>query len=91
MNAKKRKKNAFRRRIQEYYVEEIARILQLANVKGDFSHPLELGEQITDTFTEIELSEYERVVAIIQKARFGGKELERYETHALECFVEILI
>ncbi len=91
LNAKKRKKNAFRRRIQEYYVEEIARILQLANVKGDFSHPLELGKQITDTFTEIELSEYERVVAIIQKARFGGKELERYETHALECFVEILI
>lgn len=91
LNAKKRRKNSFRRRMQEYYVEEMTRILQLAHVKGDFSHPLDMSEQITDIFTEIELSEYERVVAIIQKARFGGKELERYEVHALECFVETLV
>lgn len=59
-------------------------------IKGNFSHPLELWEQIEKNFSGIEEEEYERMIKLVQKARFGGMQLKPYELYTLECFTKHL-
>ena len=72
------------------YIKEIKLVLIAGKIKGNFSHPLELWEQIETNFSDIEQEEYERMIKLVQKARFGGMVLKPYEMYTLECFVEHL-
>lgn len=77
-------------KLVSYYIKEIERILIAGKVKGNFSHPLELWEQIEKNFSGIDKEEYERMLKLIQKARFGGMVLKPYEMYTLECFTNHL-
>ena len=74
----------------DYYVSEIGRLLTMAGVKGDFTHPDELWQQIEEKFPGTEKDEYDRVLELIRKNRFGGIELKEHEYHTLKCFLERL-
>ena len=73
-----------------YYIKGIKLVLIAGKIKGDFSHPLELWEQIERNFSDIQQEEYERTLKLIQKARFGGMQLKSYEMYTLECFTKHL-
>lgn len=73
-----------------YYIKEIEMVLIAGKIKGNFSHPLELWEQIEKNFSGIEQEEYERMLKLVQKARFGGMALKPYEMYTLECFTKHL-
>ena len=73
-----------------YYIKEIEMVLIAGKIKGNFSHPLELWEQIEKNFSGIEQEEYERMLKLVQKARFGGMALKPYEMYTLECFTNHL-
>lgn len=77
-------------KLVSYYIKEIGLVLIAGKVKGNFSHPLELWEQIETNFSDIEQEEYERMIKLVQKARFGGIVLKPHEMYTLECFVEHL-
>ena len=77
-------------KLVSYYIKEIKMVLIAGKIKGNFSHPLELWEQIEKNFSGIEQEEYERMVKLVQKARFGGMILKPYEMYTLECFTKHL-
>ena len=77
-------------KLVSYYIKEIGLVLIVGKVKGNFSHPLELWEQIETNFSDIEQEEYERMIKLVQKARFGGIVLKPHEMYTLECFVKHL-
>lgn len=77
-------------KLVSYYIKEIEMVFIAGKVKGNFSHPLELWEQIEKNFSGIEREEYERTLKLIQKARFGGMILKPYEMYTLECFTKHL-
>ncbi len=68
------------------YVKETEQLFLIGKVVGDYDHPLELSAQVEEKIRGITREEYERAVQLIQKVRFGGKELLPYEVHTLECF-----
>ena len=88
-------KNKKQRAISEnklisYYIKEIEMLFIAGKIKENFSHPLELWEQIEKNFSGIEQEEYERMLKLVQKARFGGMHLKPYEMYTIECFTKHL-
>lgn len=77
-------------KLVSYYIKEIEMALIAGKIKGNFSHPLELWEQIEKNFPGIKQEEYERMLKLVQKARFGGMALKPYEMYTLECFTNHL-
>ena len=79
----------------EAFVEEhltsIERMLAGNNIFGDYAHPKELWERVAEEFPGITRREYMRTVELIQKVRFGGKELLPYERHTLHCFYDHMV
>lgn len=73
-----------------FYIKEMESLFIVAKIKGNYSHPLELWEQIGKNFPGVQKEEYEKVLKLIQKARFGGMTLKPYEMYTLKCFVEHL-
>lgn len=73
-------------------VDELTKTLgllwRLSKIKGDYSHPLHLESEIFAVYPQIQQAEYERVISLIQKSRFGGKTLRPHEQHTLKCFVD---
>lgn len=67
--------------------ESLEQLWILSKIKGDYSHPLELEAVVLSKYPQIYPMEYERVVTLIQKARFGGRKLKPYEEHTIKCFV----
>lgn len=65
----------------------LGQLWRLSNVTGDYSHPLQLEEKILSIYPQIHPMEYERIIALIQKSRFGGKPLQPHEEHTLKCFI----
>ena len=47
---------------------------------------MELYAILSVKYTEIEQDEYERIILLFEKFRFGGKTLRDYELYVLECF-----
>lgn len=90
IQTKKKQTAISEKKLVSYYIKEIELILIAGKIKGNFSHPLELWEQIETNFSDIEQEEYERMIKLVQKARFGGMILKPYEMYTLECFVEHL-
>ena len=86
----KKKTAILEKSLVSYYIKEIERILIAGKIKGNFSHPLELWEQIKTKFSGIEQEEYERMLKLVQKARFGEMVLKPYEMYTLECFTKHL-
>lgn len=68
------------------FLEKVEKLFALAKIKGDYTWSEELWEQISGKFPEIRQSEYERVLELVQKIRFGDKELKEYELYTLRCF-----
>lgn len=79
-----------RRKNTDYYAREIQGLLFYAGVKGDYTHPLELSDEIAVRLPGIGKNRYERVIALIQKIRFGGKELRKDEEYVVACFISKL-
>ena len=65
----------------------LGQLWRLSKVTGDYSHPLQLEAEILSIYPEIYPMEYERVVSLIQKTRFGGKKLTPNEEHTLKYFI----
>ncbi len=68
----------------------IRRLLTIGKIKGDYSRPLELLEQIQSKYPDIREEEYHHIVELIQKARFGGKEWKKSEQRAIDHFIRHL-
>ncbi len=77
---------AIRRRKDKDYIEELEYLLRLGQISGDYNRPAELSQEIAEKIPGIRPEEYERVIMLLQKIRFGDKELLEYESHTLECF-----
>ena len=70
------------------YVDHMEYLLKAGNIKGDFAYPEELKEEVRAKLPAIPIQAYERTVELIQKSRFGGRELKPYEKHTLRVFEE---
>ena len=68
------------------YLAVSEQTLRLAGVRGDFAHPKELWNEVHEALPELGEEEYHRALELIQKARFGGKNLRPHEWHTLHCF-----
>lgn len=75
----------------DQYVKEIEGLFLIGKVAGNYDHPTELSVQIEEKIPGISRDEYDRVVQLLQKVRFGGKHLLPYEIHTLDCFGERLL
>lgn len=74
------------RAYMDAYVARLWRLLLIGKVTGDYAHPMDLSAQVEEKLAGVSRGEYERVIELIQKVRFGGKELLPYELHTLDCF-----
>ncbi len=72
----------------ERYVARLERLLLIAKVAGDPTHPMELSAQVEEKFAGVSRGEYERAIQLLQKVRFGGHKLLPYELYALDCFAK---
>ena len=82
------------RREQDFiiqYVKDMQQMLVIGKVAGRYDHPMELSGQVEEKIPGISREEYERVIQLIQKVRFGGKKLMPYEIHTLNCFAKSLL
>ena len=66
------------------HLEAAENLMKLAGVHGDYSHPVELWEEVNQKLPAVPKAEYDRTIELLQKARFGGMELKAYEYHTLE-------
>ncbi len=73
------------------YVKDMQQMLVIGKVAGRYDHPMELSGQVEEKIPGISREEYERVIQLIQKVRFGGKKLMPYEIHTLNCFAKSLL
>lgn len=72
----------------EHYVKGVRQLFLIGKVIGDYDRPMELSFQVEEKMHGISREEYERAIQLVQKVRFGGKQLLPYEIHTLECFRE---
>ena len=68
------------------YLAVSEQTLRLAGVQGDFAHPKKLWNEVHEALPALEKEEYDRALELVQKARFGGKNLRPHEWHTLRCF-----
>lgn len=73
---------------EQYYISQIEKIIEISGVTGEYVKPMELYAILSVKYTEIEQDEYERIILLFEKFRFGGKTLRDYELYVLECFKE---
>lgn len=71
---------------EQYYISQIEKIIEISRVTGEYVKPMELYAILSVKYTEIEQDEYERIILLFEKFRFGGKTLRDYELYVLECF-----
>lgn len=74
----------------EWYVAQIEKLFRLGGVKGEFTDPKALWEEVERCFPGIREEEYLRVCELTQKYRFGGLELEKREFRVLHKFKDRL-
>ena len=71
---------------EQYYISQIEKLIEISGVTGDYVKSMELYAILSVKYTEIEQDEYERIILLFEKFRFGGKTLRDYELYVLECF-----
>ena len=71
---------------EQYYISEIEKLIEISGVTGEYVKSMELYAILSVKYTEIEQDEYERIILLFEKFRFGGKTLRDYELYVLECF-----
>lgn len=71
---------------EQYYISQIEKLIEISGVTGEYVKPMELCAILSVKYTEIEQDEYERIILLFEKFRFGGKTLRDYELYVLECF-----
>lgn len=71
---------------EQYYISQIEKLIEISGVIGEYVKPMELYAILSVKYTEIEQDEYERIILLFEKFRFGGKTLRDYELYVLECF-----
>lgn len=59
------------------------RVLHSRRIKGNLSQPEEMWKEIKRKLPGIQKAEFQRFLELVQKVRFGGKELEPYEQYTL--------
>lgn len=70
----------------DYYTVVIGRILTMKGIRPEYTAPMDLYVNIKMKFQGIKRDEYKRVVSLIEKNKYGGKELQNYEIYVLESF-----
>ena len=71
---------------EQYYISQIEKLIEISGVTGEYVKSMELYAILSVKYTEIEHDEYERIILLFEKFRFGGKTLRDYELYVLECF-----
>ena len=71
---------------EQYYISQIEKLIEISGVTGEYVKSMELYAILSVKYTEIEQDEYERIILLFEKFRFGGKILKDYELYVLECF-----
>lgn len=71
---------------EQYYISQIEKLIEISGVTGEYVKSMELYAILSVKYTEIEQDEYERIILLFEKFRFGGKTLRGYELYVLECF-----
>lgn len=67
----------------DFYVMKTEEVFHDQKIEGDYTHPDELWVKVSQKFPEYEQEEYNRVVQMVQKVRFGCMELAPYEKRAM--------
>lgn len=71
---------------EQYYISQIEKLIEISGVTGEYVKSMELYAILSVKYTEIEQDEYERIILLFEKFRFGGKTLRDYKLYVLECF-----
>lgn len=71
---------------EQYYISQIEKLIEISGATGEYVKSMELYAILSVKYTEIEQDEYERIILLFEKFRFGGKTLRDYELYVLECF-----
>ena len=71
---------------EQYYISQIEKLIEISEDTGEYVKPMELYAILSVKYTEIEQDEYERIILLFEKFRFGGKTLRDYELYVLEYF-----
>lgn len=58
---------------EQYYISQIEKLIEISGVTGEYVKPMELYAILSVKYTEIEQDEYERIILLFEKFRFGGK------------------
>ena len=75
----------------DLYLPRIYVLYHIRKIEGNSTNRENIWEQLQEKFPDLEYGEYRRVLKLIQKVKFGEKELHPYEKHALESFYYLLI
>ena len=67
--------------------DQMALVLRAAGTPFSAGFPLECAAQLPETYPDIVTAEYERVVDLMQRSRFGGKLLREHEMRTVRRFV----
>jgi hypothetical protein len=77
------RKHAYGQKGIVVYSRELFYMLRLAGVQGNYNRPYELADEIEYRFSGIYRRDYERVIGLLQKIRFSGRELSLHEIRVL--------
>lgn len=75
----------------DLYLPGIYDLYQIRGIEGNSMNREDIWEQLHEKFPELKYGEYYRVLKLVQKVKFGEKELRAYEKHALESYYYSLI
>lgn len=73
-----------------FYAGELEAILLMAKIYKTVGYSEELWYNMKQKFPGIESYEYERVIALLQKAQFGGAVLHSWELRMIDTFLKRL-
>lgn len=71
-------------------IKETEKLMHIAGVTGDYAQTQELWIQMKQAFPGIEKEEYQRVIELMQRIRFGQKQWTLSEQRTVLCYVRHL-
>lgn len=86
----RRMKHLTTEQLLDFYVLKTEEIFRERKIQGDYTHPDELWEQVDAKLPDFDKEEYDRVVQLVQKVRFGCMNLMAYERLSLYKYYQHL-
>lgn len=75
----------------DQYLPMVYLVYKIRKVEGNSTNREDIWEQLQEKFPKLTYGEYRRILKLIEKVKFGEKELSAYEKHALASFYHKLV